>query len=29
MWESVETAPGIYNHTYLDEIDNLITKLGE
>ena len=29
MWESVETAPGIYNQTYLDEIDKLITKLGE
>ena len=29
MWESVESAPGVYNHTYLDEIDKLITKLGE
>ena len=29
MWESVETAPGVYNQTYLDEIDKLITKLGE
>jgi hypothetical protein len=29
MCESVESAPGVYNHTYLDEIDKLITKLGE
>jgi endoglycosylceramidase len=29
MWESVESAPGVYNQTYLDEIDLLITKLGE
>lgn len=29
MWEAVERAPGVYNHTYLDEIENLINKLGE
>lgn len=29
MWEAVETAPGVYNQTYLNEIDSLITKLGE
>ena len=29
MWEAVETAPGQFNATYLDEIDSLVTKLGE
>jgi len=29
MWEAVETAPGVYNDTYLTEIDALITKLGK
>ena len=29
MWEAVETAPGVYNDTYLAEVDKLITKLGE
>lgn len=29
MWEAVETAPGVFNQTYLDEVDNLITTLGE
>ena len=28
MWEAVETAPGVYNETYLDEIEKLINKLG-
>ena len=28
MWEAVETAPGVYNQTYLDAVDSLITKLG-
>jgi len=29
MWEAVETAPGVYNDTYLTEVDTLITKLGK
>jgi len=29
MWEAVESAPGVYNETYLAEVDALITKLGE
>lgn len=29
MWEAVETAPGVYNETYLEEINKLINKLGE
>lgn len=29
MWEAVETAPGVYNETYLKEVDSLITKMGE
>jgi len=29
MWESVETSPGVYNHTYLEEVDKLVTKLGQ
>ena len=29
MWEAVETSPGVYNDTYLTEVDKLITALGE
>ena len=29
MWEAVETSPGVYNYTYLDEVENLINKMGE
>ena len=29
MWEAVETAPGVYNDTYLAEIDSLVTRLGD
>ena len=29
MWESVETAPGVYDMTYLDKIDALIIKFAE
>ena len=29
MWESVETDYNIYNYTYLSQVNNLITKLGE
>ena len=29
MWEAVESSPGVYNETYLDEIEKLINKLGE
>ena len=28
MWEAVETAPGVYDTVYLDQIDALITKIG-
>jgi len=28
MWESVETRRGIYNLTYLDQIEKLINKMG-
>jgi endoglycosylceramidase len=28
MWEAVETAPGQYNDTYLDRVEELINKLG-
>ena len=29
MWESVERSQGVYNDTYLDEVDSLINRLGE
>jgi endoglycosylceramidase len=29
MWEAVEIADGVYNYTYLDEIEKLINELGE
>lgn len=29
MWQAVETAPGVYNDTYLDELEALINKMGE
>mmetsp|Transcript_28691 Transcript_28691/g.51076 ORF Transcript_28691/g.51076 Transcript_28691/m.51076 type:complete len:527 (-) Transcript_28691:326-1906(-) len=29
MWESVETAPGVYDFDYLSKIDALIRQLGE
>ena len=29
MWEAVETAPGVYNSTYLDNVEKLINKLGD
>jgi endoglycosylceramidase len=28
MWEAVERSPGVYNTTYLDQVDKLITRLG-
>jgi hypothetical protein len=29
MWEAVETSPGVYNETYLAEVNKLINKLGD
>lgn len=29
MWEAVERAPGVYNDTYLGEVNKLINKLGQ
>lgn len=29
MWEAVEYAPGKYNDTYLDKVEELINKLGQ
>ena len=28
MWEAVERSPGVYNTTYLAEVNKLINKLG-
>jgi endoglycosylceramidase len=28
MWEAVETSPGNFNSTYIQEVDTLINKLG-
>jgi hypothetical protein len=29
MWEAVERSPGVYNETYLDEVEKLINRLGK
>jgi len=29
MWEAVERSPDTYNHTYLQEVEKLINKMGE
>jgi len=29
MWEAVEIAPGVYNETYLDQVEKLINNMGE
>mmetsp|Transcript_24214 Transcript_24214/g.17041 ORF Transcript_24214/g.17041 Transcript_24214/m.17041 type:complete len:224 (+) Transcript_24214:29-700(+) len=29
MWEGVEREPGVYNDTYLDEVSDLINRLGD
>ncbi|TNV80325.1 hypothetical protein FGO68_gene10517 [Halteria grandinella] len=28
MWQAVEVAPGVYNETYMDEMEALINKMG-
>jgi hypothetical protein len=28
MWEAVEVQPGVYNTTYLDEVEKLINTIG-
>jgi len=28
MWEAVEVERGVYNQTYLDEVEALVNKLG-
>lgn len=29
MWEAVERSPGVYNQTYLGEVNKIINRLGE
>ena len=29
IWEAVETAPGVYNHTYLNEIEQVVNLLSQ
>lgn len=29
MWQAVETEPGVFNETYLAEVDNLVRRLGK
>lgn len=29
MWEAVETAPGVYNETYIKQVNDLITRMGK
>ena len=29
MWEAVEVKPGVFNYTFLDEVDKLINLLAE
>jgi len=29
MWEAIETSEGVYNETYVKEVNDLINKLGE
>ena len=29
MWEAVEREPGVYDHAYLDQVEELVNRLGE
>jgi hypothetical protein len=29
MWEAVEIAPGVYDHVYLNKVENIINRLGK
>ena len=29
MWEAVETSPGVYNSTYLEEVSKLVDTMGQ